>query len=192
MIDKDIEKVKELLEAGKKLLPPFIDNGFLVGNEKRIEEENQAIENVLKELEAKSFQVCISKEELDEAFKELEKYKNENKELKEQIKDLRALNVQHLAKGLNESIANKKKNDEQLESLNEGWKITEKELKEEIYTYKKMTEYFAVKLFDLANEKMKEEYTTAQECCEYAKLRDICVRDMINSARNEVEKDGNN
>ena len=62
-------------------------------------------------------------------------------------------------------------------------------LNSELYIYKKMTEYFAVKLYDLANEKMKEEYTTAQECCEYAKLRDICVRDMIISARKEVDKD---
>lgn len=65
-------------------------------------------------------------------------------------------------------------------------------LEKELKTHKKMTEYFAVKLYDLANEKMKEEYTTTQECYEHAKLRDICVRDMINSARKEVENGNNN
>lgn len=116
---------------------------------------------------------------LDKDIEYLKGYKYDN-EVKQAIE-----NVLWALKGKDCVIETQSHNEEVLE---EYIAKLEKELK----THKKMTEYFAVKLYDLANEKMKEEYTTAQEYYECAKLRDICVRDMINSARKEVENEENN
>lgn len=140
--------------------------------------DNLLIKNAELKQDVQDFQQALNDENLRCSF-----YAIENNDLKEKL-EIQGNITETYKKIVDEK--NKELNEENLRCSKLA--VENNDLKEKLETSEKIAEYFAVKLYDLANEKMKEEYTTAQEYCEYAKLRDICVRDMIISARKEVEK----
>lgn len=115
-IDTDIKYVKERIEENRKQYEDFGTYNFYNTKDMR------SVSNILKELE---------------------KYKNENSNLKEQIKDLRGLNVKHLVKNLNESLQATNKSNEQLNALNDGWKaaIRDKQIQREFELQQKYKDF---------------------------------------------------
>lgn len=150
------------LEKAKEILNRIDVKFFLNGS---IEQNNYIIE--------KANEINIAIETVLQALEEKER-----------------LYIKTLVKGVNETIENREKNNTELELLNEGWKIREKELLEELETYKKIAEKLSSKLNEAYFEQndfwlfFEKEILKGIEA-DYGYVGDV----IIDWARKEVEKD---